>query len=218
MSKAPEIFFDYKFGDYHNDGTNLGYDFRILCYHRQEFPPPSDKLESEINSGFFDKLLYKDETFISRFIDYHYNAYKGEKKDFIIGVRNLYHTQRIGKREYFGLEYLASLERELNRESESETAPIISNAPPNPIRLTWNGQSNALIDMFRQLKTMVNDKREPLLADSYDDIATFLMNSFTNFEHTKRGTILTQLKTNNLVKNTNKRVTIDCKDSDSDQP
>ncbi len=160
------------------------------------------------------KLITLNPVTFNKLIDYHYNAYKGDKRDFLLGVKIIINKEVRADRAIFPLKRLEDLENKLDNPKEADVTPI-NNATNNNIRLTWNGQSNALIDMFRQLKTMVNNKNEYLLADSYDDIATFLMNGFTNFEQTKRGTILTQLKTNDLVKKTEKRVTIECKAPDS---
>lgn len=214
MTNAPEIFFDYKI-DNNAKVLNAGDEFVIYSFPCNQCPPPCKRIENNVNTAFLTKLVKINPIAAKRLIDYHYHAYKGDKRDFITGVSILISTQLRSEKKLFPLQHLTYLEGELNKANEADTAPIY-NAPNNNIRLTWNGQSNALIDVFRQLKTMVNNKNEPLLVDSYDDIATYLMNSFTNFEHTKRGTILTQLKTNNLVKNTNKRITISCTAPDSD--
>lgn len=62
-------------------------------------------------------------------------------------------------------------------------------------KLDWNGQKNVLIDVFKQLRNLVNESNEPLIPNSIANVALFLKNSFKCFEDTKLSTLETQLKT-----------------------
>lgn len=60
---------------------------------------------------------------------------------------------------------------------------------PVPKRLVWNGQKNALADIFYQLKTMVTEKGQPLLDASNEVLAQFLKGNFECFKNTSLGAI-----------------------------
>jgi hypothetical protein len=76
-----------------------------------------------------------------------------------------------------------------NQDPESLTRQTDSD-----IKINWQGQSNSLTYLFRQLKNTVNENKEPLISNSYDEIAIFLKNNFLNFEKVKLSTVLGQLK------------------------
>jgi hypothetical protein len=61
-------------------------------------------------------------------------------------------------------------------------------------KLNWQGQSNSLAYLFRQLKVFTNKKGEPLISNSYEDIALFMRENFTCFEDVEISTIAGMLK------------------------
>ncbi len=77
------------------------------------------------------------------------------------------------------------------------------------IKLKWNGQKKALTDIFKQLKMINNKLNEPLIPNSYEDIAVFLKNNFEIFSSTELSTIQTTLRTNSLPPNTTNRIIIE---------
>ncbi len=74
-----------------------------------------------------------------------------------------------------------------------ESRAKVVTAAPN-LKLNWQGQSNSLTYLFRQLKTQTNSKGEPLISNSYEEIAEFLKNNFNCYESVKIATIGGQLK------------------------
>jgi hypothetical protein len=76
------------------------------------------------------------------------------------------------------------------------------------IIVQWNEQSNVLTDIFKQLKTIYNKDNEPLIPNSYEELAVFLQNNFSCFAKTKLATITTQLKNNNSRPKTNRIIEI----------
>jgi hypothetical protein len=220
MNYVPEIFFDYKI-DINASALNTVDDFVLYTTPCESCETICSHIVNGLMAAFFIRMDILNPVQAKKFIAYHYHAYKGDKIDFILGLRNLLpiisdFTPKKEQVVVFCAAYLNEKEQELNQAKQADITPIY-NAPSNNIKLTWNGQSNALIDMFRQLKTMVNSKNEPLLANPYDEIATFLISNFTNFENVKNSTVRRQLKENNLVKKTEKRITIECKAPDSNE-
>ena len=87
--------------------------------------------------------------------------------------------------------------------------PEISKEPKheqNPVKLNWQGQSNSLIHLFRQLKNNHNKARQPLIPNSIEEVALFLKNNFECFEDVKISTIAGQLKKNTAPKKANKKI------------
>jgi len=80
-----------------------------------------------------------------------------------------------------------------------------------PMKLKWNGQKNALIDIFHQLKHIQGKSGQPLLPNSSDEIAQFLLNNFECFSGNSISTIRTQLDKKDNIKKSEKRIEIDCK-------
>jgi hypothetical protein len=79
-------------------------------------------------------------------------------------------------------------------------------------KIIWNGQKNALADIFRQLKNMNNSKNQPLIANSYEEIAQFLKDNFVCFENNTISTIVGTLKKNNDNLKQKSKIYISCKD------
>lgn len=75
------------------------------------------------------------------------------------------------------------LQNTLNK-NQSETRPMSK-------RLIWNGKSNALADIFFQLRELKTDSGESFLEGSNDDLAEFLINNFACFEGNKLSTVRT---------------------------
>jgi len=94
----------------------------------------------------------------------------------------------------------------LNMENTKNSTPL----PTQLKKLKWNGQKNILIDIFYQLKKLNNDKSQPLLPNSNEDIALFLKNSFECFDDTEISTIVGVLKKSERPKKSEKRIIIDC--------
>lgn len=76
------------------------------------------------------------------------------------------------------------------------------------IKLNWQGQSNTLTYLFRQLKTATNKKGEPLISNSYEDIAQFIQDNFEGFDTVKISTILGQLKKTEKPQKADKKIEI----------
>lgn len=89
-----------------------------------------------------------------------------------------------------------------NPESEVSNDSII----PALSKLQWNGQNNALIYLFRQLKLNNNNDNEPLIANSYEDLAVFLKGNFSCFNDVKVTTIVRQLMKDEKPKKASKRI------------
>lgn len=93
----------------------------------------------------------------------------------------------------------------LNSKKENDT---FSQQTNNNIVIKWNEQSNVLTDIIKQLKTIYNKDSEPLIANSYEEVAVFLKNNFSCFAETKLSTITTQLKNNNNRPKSNRVIDI----------
>ncbi len=84
-------------------------------------------------------------------------------------------------------------------------------SPQNRITIQWNGQKNVLADIFRQLKGINNKEGkdgEPLISNSYEEIAVFLKENFSCYIDTELSTILTTLKKGDRP-NTTRRIIIE---------
>lgn len=81
---------------------------------------------------------------------------------------------------------------------------------PNGLKLIWNGQKNALCDIFRQLKNIHNSKNEPLISNSYDEIAHFLKLNFDCFESNELSTIVGMLKKDHPKLKQSNKIEIKC--------
>ena len=57
------------------------------------------------------------------------------------------------------------------------------------IKLKWNGASDTLYDMFRQIKNHHLPGGSALIEDSYDKIALFIQQSFIGFDEVATSTI-----------------------------
>ena len=75
-------------------------------------------------------------------------------------------------------------------------------------KIVWKGQSSSLTYLFRQLKNITNQEKQPLIANSYEEIADFLKNNFSVYEKVKYATILGQLKNNKKPKKAIRTVTV----------
>jgi len=106
------------------------------------------------------------------------------------------------KHEPFCRKYIAEL---LPIKKAEEEAPL-KMQPPHRVKLNWKGQSNSLTYLFRQLKTATNKKGEPLLSNSYEDIARFIQDNFEGYEEVKISTIAGQLKNTDKPKKADKTI------------
>ena len=105
------------------------------------------------------------------------------------------------KHEPFCRKYIAGL----SEKKEPEEA-VLKVQPTNSIKLNWQGQSNSLTYLFRQLKAATNKKGEPLLSNSYEDIARFIQDNFEGYEEIKISTIAGQLKKTDKPKKADKKI------------
>jgi len=106
------------------------------------------------------------------------------------------------------VKWLSERKKELTNDDEPQNQ---TNETLQHTKLTWNGQKNVLTDIFYQLKRTYNNKQEPLLPNSNEDIALFLKNNFECFSDTAISTIIGMLKTKERPRKTEKRFLIDCK-------
>lgn len=87
----------------------------------------------------------------------------------------------------------------LNNLQNPSTISIQNPSMEPRFKLTWNGDSNTLIHLFKQLKVKPSPKgNETLISNSYEDIAQFLKDNFTCFNSTDLATILRQIQNNKL--------------------
>ena len=212
MNTDTTIFFKYEIAENAND-RNREESFVLYVEPNGDRKLSQDVVYFRLMDALTIKLTHYNGEYAVKLIAYHYDEYKESKTAFIYAVKiiindNLFCTNYI---KQLVNDFLDNKMNELKMDNHPSTIATTGN-----VKLQWNGQKNALIDLFRQLKNIANEHNEPLIANSYDDIATFIMNNFTNFEGTKRGTILTQLKTASLVKKTEKKVIIECKSTKSD--
>lgn len=212
MAYIPEIFFDYKIDENHRK-LNEGDGYVLYSAPCKNCPPPCYTVENSLKDAFSLKLRTLNPVQAKKFIDYHYVAYKGDKQDFITYVGSMLSKERQDEKVNFIARYLNERKRELEVDGISFTQ-IAAN---NTVKLKWNGQKNALIDIFRQLKAITNSDNEPLIASSYADISVFLKQNFVDFEETEISTILGQLKKGNQVKKFEKRVIIEYKSQEPNE-
>ena len=91
-----------------------------------------------------------------------------------------------------------TIENNLNTHRKKAERYIIKN---NVIRLKWNGSKIQLYDIFRQLKNTTSNKNsQPLIANSYTDIAQFIINNFEEFHNSNLRTIIDELERNERPK------------------
>jgi len=89
--------------------------------------------------------------------------------------------------------------------SMSNLGTLFSDKEVNPtntaIKIKWNGTKVQLYDIFRQLKNINSNKgSQPLIANSYTDIAQFLINNFEGFHDSNLRTIIDELERNERPK------------------
>ena len=78
----------------------------------------------------------------------------------------------------------------------------------NKIKISWTGQSNSLVHLFRQLKIKTNKKGLPLISNSYEEIGFFIKENFTEFNEVEHSTIVRQLYLNEKPKKATKKIEI----------
>ena len=74
----------------------------------------------------------------------------------------------------------------------------------NRIKLKWNGNKNALVDVFLQLSQLTNKKNEYLLDNSESDIYKFIIETFSGFEDDNPETLRNYKKEEKRPKGNNK--------------
>ena len=94
--------------------------------------------------------------------------------------------------------------------SKSEFLKILdsSPAPVNKAKLNWNGDSNILCSILRQLKNSVNGDNQPLIPNSYKEIALFLKENISEYDKVKIATIERLLNTDEIPKKADKKLVI----------
>lgn len=209
MVNPPEIFFDY-IVDENADQLNESNDFVLYSRPCPRCEPPCSTVLESVMHALDMKLHRFNVLQAKKLIAYHFDAYKGDKQDFILGASIALRKCVTGDKLAFTMQYLQDRKDELDTEGKT----YVASAYTKSVKLKWNGQKNALTDMFRQLKNIVNSKNEPLISASYEDIALFIKEGFTDFENTELSTILGQLKRAELIKKTDKRVVIECNTTD----
>lgn len=209
MVNPPEIFFDYKV-DKNADQLNESNDFVLYSAPCPTCEPPCARINDRVIHALDMKLHRFNVLQAKKLIAYHFDVYKGDKQDFILGASMVLRECVTGDKLAFTLQYLQDRKDELDYKGET----FVASAYSKSVKLKWNGQKNALTDMFRQLKNIVNSKNEPLISASYEDIALFIKEGFTDFENTELSTILGQLKRAEQIKKTDKRVIIECNTTD----
>jgi hypothetical protein len=107
---------------------------------------------------------------------------------------------------YFTTEILKFINEQQGKKEVSLTVPEKS-------LIKWNGNKNVLADIFKQLKRLTDKKTgEPLIANSYEDLAVFLKSNFDVFSETELSTIQTTLKQNSSIPKTTNRIIIETGD------
>ncbi len=106
------------------------------------------------------------------------------------------------KHERFCRKYIG----ELNPIPKETAKPNLKTISSHRVKLNWQGQSNTLTFLFRQLKVNVNPKGESLVSNSYDEVAQFLKDNFEGYENVKLSTIVGQLKKTDKPKKANKKI------------
>lgn len=101
--------------------------------------------------------------------------------------------------------------RELERKFQPNENPVKESSAN---KLIWNGQKNALCDIFRQLKNMYNTSNEPLVSNSYDEIAQFLKLNFDCFSNNELSTIVGMLKKEQHKLKQSHKIQITCLDEE----
>lgn len=163
-------------------------------------------------------FLFKLQDLFSQLITKYKNWYdKNEKK--IENLENKLRELKINDKTYlhYGLikRCIYFIEKEINiieklYNPAPETASTMPEPAPTPepvneignkiMKLQWNGNKNQLYWLFRELKNLANKKKQPIISNSYDEIATFIVQHFTGFENANLPTITKELKSNKKPK------------------
>jgi hypothetical protein len=163
----------------------------------------TDFIYSDIKSS-----LTKDEN--TKNFDWEANFINWAKREDVDEERIKGFARYIAKSDFW--DFLHKHERKLllkniNSKSAPETIDSKQNkALSTPIKINWQGQSNSLIYLFRQLKLNFNKDNEPLVSNSYDDLAIFLKENFSCFNDVKITTIVRQLMQPQKPKKTSKKI------------
>jgi hypothetical protein len=168
------------------------------------------------------ELLDVNET--ENFLNYQLQSYTGKKENFISYTNwliNEYISEKKAKSKVRSKGQRESPERPVNqerkkriekwltdKENEFSNGNNIDTQSNSNVIITWNEQSNVLTDIFRQLKNIYNKDREPLIPNSYEELAVFLQKNFSCFSDTKLATIQTQLKKNDSRPKTSRVIEI----------
>lgn len=179
-------------------------------------PIESHPLSSdEIDNWFLHTLFAQNINEIENFLDYHFNKYDGNKGGFIRHTNVImddYCSRKEIKSKVPIMSQSQGVEYPVNKEMKKyiekwlegkEDEPSVGDINRVDTRLNsnviikWNENSNVLTDVFRQLKNIYDKNKEPLIPNSYEELAVFLKNNFSCFSTTKISTIQTQLKNGN---------------------
>ncbi len=205
-----------------------------LAENENHFPFPDYFLRPDSNSAHWNIINYGEACPVEKG-DYHYDLFfalqffvtdiinddKLEADNFLEYHLNKYYNNNIEEyalfldrlclkyKEFLQDKHVPLAKRFVEKKhsevlSESDIENISKNN--NKIKLNWQGQSNSLAYLFRQLKIATNKKNEPLITNSYEDIASFIKDNFEGFDDIKLSTLITQLRKNSKPQKANKKI------------
>lgn len=176
----------------------------MRSHYESERKDAVDAIKSIINEypSHKERIIERINFNLSEFIDEQKEKIKNKDVTSDAGAQSISNTIN-------GIQYFLTWITGLSEYSENEAPENIINTQLNSnVKITWNEQSNVLTDVFRQLKNIYNKNKEPLISNSYEELAVFLQNNFSVFSDTKLSTITTQLKNKNTKPKTNRVIEI----------
>lgn len=163
---------------------------------------PANPSSLQLNKALIDTLSrYHNDELRHSFLEYHLINYFGDPRDFINYIRSVVASNTLfstGANLPVRRHLLEWVKKQSEHFQEIDELDVNDHEVSGTIKLTWNGQNNALTDLFVQLMDMEVQGargRVKLVPNNLKEIAQFLKQSFTCFENTKVTTIETTLKT-----------------------